>query len=205
MKALLKRSQLQSRPTQLGATLIEALVSILLFSLGLLSLAGLQLSALTFQKSSWTTNRIAEVNIDIGERMRANPDGVTFDRYTYTANYATASTATLATNNCRTSGAQCSGAQIADDDLSAWLLKAQTTLPQGAVRLEGSAINGYTATVMYLDKDFTDPTANNALQASAVCTAASNGMGWRNCCPAAAAVPIGVRCSRSFIQPFVPE
>lgn len=191
--------------SQRGATLIEALVSILLFSLGLLGIAGLQVSALTFQKSSWSTNRVAEVAIDIAERLRANPDGVSLGRYTYTPDYATAIAASLPTNNCRNSGAPCSGAQIADDDLSAWLLKAQTTLPRGAVRLEGSVVTGFTATVMYLDKDFVDPTANNALQTSAVCTAASAGVAWRNCCPAAADVPAGVRCSRSFIQPFVPE
>lgn len=204
MKILTNRSLLKLRE-QRGATLIEALVSILLFSLGLLGVAGLQVSALAFQKSSWSTNRVAEVTIDIAERLRANPDGVTLGRYTYTANYNTASSATLPTNNCRTSGAQCSGAQIADDDLSAMLAKAQATLPQGAIRLEGSLNNGYTATVMYLDKDFTDPAANNALQASAVCTAASAGVAWRNCCPAAANVPAGVRCSRLFIQPFVPQ
>lgn len=205
MKTLSKPPLQGRRSTQLGATLIEALVSILLFSLGLLGVAGMQLSALTFQKSSWATNRVAEVAIDIGERMRANPDGVTLGRYTYTENYTAAAVDSLANGNCRTSGEQCSGAQIANDDLSAWLRKAQTTLPQGAVHLEGSAANGFTATVMYMDKDFTDPAANNALQSSAVCTAATNGIAWRNCCPAAAAAPVGVRCSRAFIQPFVPQ
>lgn len=204
MKILTNRSHLKPRQ-QRGATLIEALVSILLFSLGLLGIAGMQVSALTFQKSSWAINRVAEVTIDIAERLRANPDGVTLGRYVYAEDYATASTANLPTNDCRNSGAQCSGAQIADDDLSALIAKARTTLPQGAIRLEGSMANGYTVTVMYLDKDFTDPAANNALLTSAVCTAASVGVAWRNCCPAAAAVPAGVRCSRSFIQPFVPE
>lgn len=195
----------RTRGKQNGATLIEALVSILLFSLGLLGIAGLQVSALTFQKSSWATNRIAEVVIDIAERMRANPDGVSVGSYAYTANYVTGKTAAITSNNCRASGGSCSGAQIANDDLSAWLRKAQSTLPQGAVRLEGTANNGYIVTVMYLDKDFTDPAANNALQAAATCTAASTGIAWRNCCPAAAAVPDGVRCSRSLVQPFVPE
>lgn len=190
---------------QRGATLIEALVSLLLFSLGLLGIAGLQVNAMAFQKSSWATNRIAEVTADIGERMRANPDGVELGQYTYVQPYATAKAATIASNNCRTSGSACNGIQVASDDLSAWLAMAQTVLPQGAVRLEGAANTGYTVTVMYLDKEFTDTTAGNPLLASTTCSAASTGVEWRTCCPATAAVPVGVKCSRSLIQPFVPE
>ena len=43
---------------QKGATLIEALVSILVLSLGLLGMAALQLNALGFQKSSVAVHRI---------------------------------------------------------------------------------------------------------------------------------------------------
>jgi type IV pilus assembly protein PilV len=190
---------------QVGATLIEALVSILLFSLGLLGIAGLQVNALAFQKSSWAIHRIAEVTADIGERMRANPDGVELGLYTYTQTYATAKSATITSNNCRTSGSACNGIQVASDDISAWLNKAQRILPQGAVRLEGSADAGYTVTVMYLDKDFTEATSGNPFSTSATCTSTTTGIAWRNCCPAAAAVPDGVKCSRTMIQPFVPE
>lgn len=193
---------------QRGATLIEALVSILLFSLGLLGVAGLQVNALVFQKSSWATNRIAEVTNDIGERMRVNPAGVELGSYVYAADYATGKAATLPKSNCRTTsaGATCTGVQIAIDDLSQWLTKAQTSLPQGSVQLTGSATAGYTVTVMYLDKEFTDTAAANyALLASSTCTSTTSGMAWRNCCPDTAAVPEGVKCVRSFIQPFIPE
>jgi type IV pilus assembly protein PilV len=193
---------------QRGATLIEALVSILLFSLGLLGLAGLQVNALAFQKSSWATNRIAEISIDIGERMRANPAGVELGGYLYTADYATGKAATITSNSCRTTsaGASCTGLQIANDDLSDWLTKAQTALPRGSVQLTGSAALGYTVTVMYLDKEFTDTaTAGNALLASTTCSSTSTGTAWRNCCPSSASVPDGVKCSRSFVLPFTPE
>lgn len=204
MKHGVKKKEFRFAASQRGATLIEALVSILLFSLGLLGIAGLQANALTFQKSSWATHRVAELTAEIGERMRANPDGVEIGSYTYTANYATAKTATINSNNCRiTAGSACAAPQIANDDLAAWLRKAQTILPQGAIRLEGAANVGYTVTVMYLDKSFL--TAANALDASTTCTAATVGFAWSTCCPAAAAVPAGVKCARSFIQPFIPE
>ena len=204
----MKISSIRKYRLQSGATLIEALVSILLFSLGLLGIAGLQVNALGFQKSSWATNRIAEISNDIGERMRANPAGVELNSYVYTANYATGKVATLSSSYCRTTsaGATCTGSQIAADDLSQWLTKAQSSLAQGSVQLTGTAAAGYTVTVMYLDKEFTDTAAQgNALLETPVCTSSSSGTAWRNCCPAEAAVPAGVKCSRSFIQPFTPE
>lgn len=190
----------QSRRNASGATLIEALVSILVLSLGLLGLAGLQLNALAYQKSSWATHRVANVISDIGERIRANPAAATNGDYLYAENYATASAATIVSNNCRTSGAACTTAQIASDDLSAWLLKAQGALPGGAVRLDGTSSTGFVVTAMYLDKEFVDPPTGVPLSAP-TCTAAATGIEWRNCCPAAVAAPAGIRCVRAFLIP----
>lgn len=185
---------------QSGATLIEALVSILVLSLGLLGMAGLQLNALSFQKSSWATHRIAELTGDISERIRANPTGATDGNYTYTATYGAAKSATIASNLCRTSGADCTTAQIANDDLSAWLLKAQNALPGGAARLEGNPMTGFIVTALYVDKEFIDPTTGTP-QASILCSTAPTGVAWRSCCPDAAAAPDGVRCYRTSVIP----
>ncbi len=185
---------------QRGATLIEALVSILVLSLGLLGMAGLQLNALSYQKSSWATHRIAELTSDISERIRANPTGATDGNYTYTATYSTAKTATITSNLCRTSGTDCTTAQIANDDLSSWLIKAQNTLPGGAVRLEGDPTNGFIVTALYADKEFIDP-VTGVPQSSTPCTSALTGIAWRNCCPTAASAPTGVRCFRTNIIP----
>jgi type IV pilus assembly protein PilV len=185
---------------QSGTTLIEALVSILLLSLGLLGMAGLQLNAMAYQKSSWATHRIAELTADISERIRANPAGAVNGNYSYTAVYNAAKSATITSNACRTSGSACTTAQIANDDISAWLAKAQSALPGGAVRLEGASNTGFTVTAMYMDKDFVNTTTGAAL-ASASCSATSAGIDWRNCCPTAASVPNGVKCSRANIIP----
>ena len=187
-----------------GATLIEALVAILVLSLGLLGIAGMQLNALAFQKSSWATHRIAELSGDIGERMRANPSGALKNNYGYATTYSIAKSATLTSNGCRpappAAAPACSAAQIAIDDMSAWLVKAQKSLPSGAATLEGSSTTGYIATAMYLDKEFVDPTSGAAMS-STTCTSAMTSIDWRNCCPSAAAVPNGVRCSRTLILP----
>lgn len=185
---------------QKGATLIEALVSILVLSLGLLGMAALQLNALSFQKSSGATHRIAELTGDIGEKIRANPTAAKDGDYGFTATYTIAKTATMTSNLCRTSGLNCTAAQIANDDVRAWLIKSQGALPGGAVRLEGDVSSGFNVTVMYQDKDFVDITTGVA-QSSTACTSATTGVAWRNCCPAAAAVTSGVRCYRTSVIP----
>lgn len=180
-----------------GATLIEALVSILILSLGLLGMAALQLNALAFQKSSWATHRISELVIDASERIKANPQGV----YTFANTYAAASVSSgvPTSNNCRTSGTNCTVSQIINDDLSAMATKAQKTLPGGAIRIDNLEPAGIVVTAMYRDKDFVN--AAGVPQPSLACDAATSGVPWRNCCPSAAAVPDGVRCSRMDILP----
>lgn len=185
---------------QSGASLIEAMVALLIMSLGLLGIAGLQLNAIAYQKTSWSTHRVAEITNDFAERIRGNMTGANSGNYTYTANYATGNTATFASNNCRTSGGYCSTAQIAADDIGAFILKAQAILPGGSAQVTGTVATGFVVNVMFMDKDFVAP-ATGILLASDVCTAATTGIEWRNCCPAAAAVPNGVRCRRFNIIP----
>ncbi|CAN7404509.1 MULTISPECIES: type IV pilus modification protein PilV [unclassified Variovorax] len=183
--------------SQQGATLIEALVSILIMSLGLLGLAGLQVGAMAFQKSAWSTHRVSEFTGSFGERIRANPKATDVD-YQYTANYTTGKAATLTKLNCRTSGT-CTPAQIAADDLADLLQKAQTSLPQGSMQVTGTITNGFVVTAMYFDKDFRK--SDGSLDSSVLCTATTTGVAWRNCCPDTAAAPDGVRCRRFTIFP----
>lgn len=191
---------------QSGATLIEALVSILVLSLGLLGMAGLQLNALSFQKSSWAQHRVSELTIDIVERMQTNPVASQRGQYNYSQTYALSAAATLSTNGCRssTSTIACTPEQIAGDDLSSWLTKAQRTLPGGAASISGNTTQGFIVTAMYADKDFRDALTNAPLT-SASCTPTPTGNAWRNCCPDSAAVPAGVRCARTpffvYVEP----
>lgn len=182
---------------QSGATLIEALVSILVMSLGLLGLAALQLNALSFQKSSWATHRVSEIFTDASERVKTNPRGI----YRFNKTYADASAVAGAptSNNCRGSGANCTITQIINDDLSAISTKAQQSLPGGAIRIDNNEPAGIILTAMYRDKDFVDLTGQP--QTSLVCSSATSGMAWRNCCPPDASAPAGIRCSRMNILP----
>jgi type IV pilus assembly protein PilV len=194
----------QHRAEQRGATLIESLVSILVLSLGLLGMAGLQLNALSFQKSSWAQHRISELAIDIIEKMQSNPAGTNSASYSYTPTYAISASAVLSSNGCRTAALPCKPEKMAEDDLSSWLLKAQQTLPGGAVSISGNSTEGFVVTSMYFDKDFRDPVTNSP-STSQTCAATTSGSAWRTCCPASASVPAGVRCSRVPFLTYVPS
>lgn len=195
---------MQTKPKNIqnGATLIEALVSILVMSLGLLGIAGIQLNVIAYQKSSWSTHRVAETVNDFAERIRSNPTGALNGNYTYnTAKYASIKSATFTSNNCRDSGAYCSTAKIAADDIAGLVTKAQAILPGGGAQVAGNAASGYVVTVMYFDKDFVDTSSPPVLQNSATCSNTSAGVQWRNCCPTEAEAPAGVRCRRFMIFP----
>jgi type IV pilus assembly protein PilV len=187
---------LRSSKTFKGVVLIEALVAILILSFGLLGVAGLQINALAFQKSSWSTHRVAELSIDIAERIRANPVAAIAGNYVYTSNYATGQSATLTVTGCRSAGSTCTAAQIASDDIAALLTKAQTRLPRGSMQLTGDINNGYEITAIWRDKDYAEPPVT--------CSGTPSGVAWRTCCPSAAAVSttdLGVRCARSVLIP----
>jgi len=185
---------------QQGATLIEVLVSLLIMSLGLLGVAGMQLNAIAYQKNSWSTHRVVEITTDIAERIRSNIRGANLGSYNYTAAYEDSHSATFTKNDCRTSGAYCSTAQIAADDIADFVTKAQTILPGGSGLITGNPERGFEITVMFMDKEFVN--TDGELQRTPNCLASTAGIDWRNCCPDAVGVPAprGLRCRRSSIM-----
>lgn len=64
-----------------GMTLLEVLVTLLVLSVGLLSLAALQTRALRLAEMAGMQDRATQLVRDIGERMRGNPAGVARGEY----------------------------------------------------------------------------------------------------------------------------
>jgi type IV pilus assembly protein PilV len=60
---------------QLGATLIEVMVALLVLSVGILGVAILQLNALKHSDSAMRSTQASFIAQDLLERVRANPDG----------------------------------------------------------------------------------------------------------------------------------
>jgi len=112
-----------------GFSLIEVLVAILILSIGLLGLAGLQNRALTGNQSALLRSRAVQRCEDILDRMRANR-GPALD-----GNYNIAMEADLGSST----------GTVAMDDLVEWKTALAATLPEG----DGSAaVNGNMATVI---------------------------------------------------------
>lgn len=129
-----------------GFTLIEAMVALLVFSVGLLGIAGLQTSALRNSTSAYWQSQATWFAYDIADRMRANAGGATAGEYDA---LDTASPPTdpgcIATAGCNTT------LQVANSDAAEWAQQF-ATLPSGRGMLAYDAANNqYTITVMWDD------------------------------------------------------
>ena len=125
-----------------GFTLIEVLVTVVVVSIGLLGLAGLQINGLRANMSSEARSKATLLASDIVERMRANPIGVAANAY----NLASISAAACViparvcsnTNETPFTGPGCTAAQMATFDIWAW--SCGLTPPPGTAQ-RGGVIN----------------------------------------------------------------
>lgn len=138
---------------QCGMTLIEVLIALLVLSIGLLGIAGLQLTGLREnQNAQYGTQAIYLAN-DMADRMRANPAGVA------AANYDSIdSTSNVDYDTQPACQATCNSAEIANIDAYEWLsanvpTSITNTLPsgQGIVTNNNNVPRTFTITVMWDD------------------------------------------------------
>ncbi len=113
-----------------GFTLIEVLISLVVLSIGLLGLAGLQNITLKYDHEAYIRTQSAYLASDMAARMRVNRDAA--------ASYVDNTGATPSAI-CESS-AGCSAVQMADYDSFHWQLLLRKLLPQGAgsVALRGT-------------------------------------------------------------------
>lgn len=135
--------------TQLGYSIVEVLVSVLVLAVGFLGMAGLQATSLQNAQKSVMRTQAAYLSYEILDRMRANAAGT----------YATTATDFPAgVTNCVTN--QCGSAALAAFDLAQWkcalghadnsctstlngtLLQMDSALPNGsgAIAVNGNAV-----------------------------------------------------------------
>lgn len=206
-----------------GFTLIEIMVALIVMSIGLLGVAGLQAVSSQYKLNSWARSSISSLTSDIAERIRVNSDaagtnalqgGVTSPSsyrlnasdsgFTWTAQQS--ASLTVGTD-CETSA--CSSTDRATYDMLVWRQKVRDALPQGAVWLSGDRGAGFEVTLMWMDKGFVDKQGSTvkadddrALKTSPNCSGSElPGMAEQSCCPTAAAVAAGVRCVRYSFLP----
>ncbi len=130
-----------------GVTLIEVLVAIVIASLGVLTLAGTQVTALRQAKQSQHRAVALLLAGDLAERMRANPAVTATPAYAYQVDYVTQAGPTSAAPTapapaCDAATDNCTAAQVAAADLYGWRLAARALLPGGAVYVLPDPLTG---------------------------------------------------------------
>jgi type IV pilus assembly protein PilV len=110
---------------QRGAALLEVLIAVLVMSIGLLSLASLQVNSLRFNHSAYLRSQATNLAYDIVDRMRANRDAARLGTYSLALNATPPTDAT-----------------VASEDLQQWRTQLAALLPGGvgAVRQIGGDI-----------------------------------------------------------------
>jgi type IV pilus assembly protein PilV len=224
------QAAIQRDKNEAGVTLIEVLIAVIILSVGLLGIAGLQVATAKFRMGSNARAATANLYSDYTDRVRLNPSmagpnamtGITDPAlssatnnslYAYQATWATQQSSITLSTACDTStSAACSPSDRATSDMLAWRKRVRDGLPQGSVYVQGNRQTGIAVTLMWFDKDNTDKqvntndgtsntTVNKVSATNCEDITATTGMSLQTCCPRAAAVPAGVRCVRFFFIP----
>lgn len=107
-----------------GFTLLEVLVAVLILSIGLLGIAGLQAKGLQFNHSAYLRTQATFLAYDITDRMRANIVAVNAGSYNN-------GSAAVDTNCITAASTSCTPAIMAGHDLYEWDAALASALPGG--------------------------------------------------------------------------
>ncbi len=126
------------KPTtkQLGMSLIETLVSLLVFSVGILGVASLMLTNMRHNDETLTRTQSTVLANELYEMMRANLVAVEAGDYTLAMSSALPSTTQT---DCAT--VTCNTAQIASWDLATWGARVSRVLPGADAAVSVDAIS----------------------------------------------------------------
>jgi type IV pilus assembly protein PilV len=124
------RSSTVKARIQSGFSLVEALVALVVLSVGMLGIAALYMESLRSARTALFRSQAIVLATDMGDRIRANLTAV--DNYAKTED----ATGTL-TSNCETASAGCNPQTMAAHDIARWhnsldgRVGAPTSLPGG--------------------------------------------------------------------------
>jgi type IV pilus assembly protein PilV len=188
---------------QTGAALIEALVAILILSIGVLGMVGMQSASIRYEQNSWARAAVSSLVGDISDRIRANP-GSANDAYVYSATYANERDAINTNSSYFSVGTECltttcTPAQLATYDVARWRENLNKLVPGSVGIVTGTRDSAYNVTVAWFDKSWVS--GAGALETATTCTAALVQAAARNCCPAALGTVAGMRCVNFAVVP----
>lgn len=137
-----------------GFSLIEVLVSVVVLSIGLMGLSGLQIASLKGTNDAHFRTQASLLIMDLSERLRVNQAGVIAGTYSTTdtaGNQQSINCASAATEQCGTTA--CSGEELAKFDKHAIACGVKKALPNG--KLTVTCISNDCAASVLTDPDAT--------------------------------------------------
>jgi type IV pilus assembly protein PilV len=201
--------------SQRGAGLIEALVAILVLSIGLLGMVGMQTASIKYEQTGWVRSALSSNISSLADRIRANASADA-DAYTFSRTYAAERASIEATPLPNTyltpakdcNAVVCTNAELAAYDLLVWRNDLNQQLPGAVGFVTPTGVKGidlrFGVTVAWFNKDNLDGTT---LRQPAICpvpAVGTTGIAARNCCPASvgtAAALAGIQCVNVEIIP----
>ncbi len=129
-----------------GFTLLEVMIALMIFSIGLLGLAGLQASGMSSNKTADLRSTAIILAHDMSERIRANGRGSSTDYDSITASFTPSTPGT----NCVTSTGCTSQSLVSTWDIFEWKNNISNTLPGGKGSISrANATSPFIITVMW--------------------------------------------------------
>lgn len=127
---------------QRGISLIEVMMAVLIFSIGLIGLASLMVMATRSNHAAYLRTQVVFLANSMAGRMSANPAAVWTGDYNSTAYPVAAGTVGCA------SGSACDAAQLATHDQRLWSNQLRAFLPNPAATIDCSGVGsaGYDPT-----------------------------------------------------------
>lgn len=104
-----------------GVSIVEAMVALVVVSVGMLGVAGLYLESIRANRTALVRTQAINLVNDIAERIRANRFAL--GAYAIAANAPVPALQGCVTNN------NCNAVELATDDLARWILAVRATLP----------------------------------------------------------------------------
>lgn len=128
-----------------GFTMLEVLIALLIFSLGLVGLAALLTISVKTNHAAYLRTQATFLAQGMAERMRANPLGLWNSQYNLNSSggtiaVAAATTAAPATSACtQTTAPACTYSQLAARDLTEWQYLVSAFMPNPSVGIACTA------------------------------------------------------------------
>lgn len=115
-------TSLPLRHNQRGFSLIESLIALIVATLSIMGILGVQMRTLTDTQAGVRRAQAIRLIEDLSERLQNNPDAL--------GNLSAYTASPTSTDNCET--ALCTPAKLAAYDIKQWRDKVRETLPAGA-------------------------------------------------------------------------